>query len=78
MWEERKYSEKTAKAMDEEAKRIVDAAYERTVNLIKEKKEEVDKVAKLLLDKETVNGKDVFNGCVYVDPPNIWGVALFR
>merc|ERR1711966_136113 len=49
MWDERPYSEKTAKAMDEEAKQIVDKAYERTVNLIREKKAEVEAVAKSLL-----------------------------
>ena len=61
MWEERKYSEKTAKAMDEEAKSIVDKAYERTVQLIREKKEEVDKVANLLLEKETINHDQIYD-----------------
>lgn len=54
MWEEKRYSEKTAKAMDEEAKRLVDEAYERTLNLLRERKNEVDKVARMLLDKETI------------------------
>jgi AFG3 family protein len=61
MWEERRYSEKTAKAMDEEAKDIVDKAYERTLALLRERKEEVDKVAKLLLEKETINHDDIFD-----------------
>jgi len=61
MWEERQYSEKTAKAMDEEAKRIVDEAYQQTVALIKERREEVDKVAKLLLEKETINHDEVYD-----------------
>jgi AFG3 family protein len=59
MVDERRYSEKTAKAMDEEAKMIVDAAYQRTLDLIREKKTEVDKVATMLLDKETITHDDI-------------------
>jgi AFG3 family protein len=58
-YEDRPYSEKTAKVMDEEAKSIVDAAYQRTLNLLREKKQEVEKVAKLLLDKETITHDDI-------------------
>lgn len=57
--EEKKYSDATAQAMDEEAKRIVDEAYARTVRLIEERKEEVQKVAQLLLEKETIHHDDV-------------------
>ena len=53
------YSDATAEAMDEEARRIVDEAYERTLNLITERKEEVEKIAKFLLDKETITHDDV-------------------
>lgn len=53
------YSDATAEAMDEEARKIVDGAYERTLNLIREKKDEVEKVAKLLLEKETITHDDV-------------------
>jgi len=60
MFDERPYSEKTAKAMDEEARTIVDAAYERTLALLREKKNEVDIVAKLLLEKETIVHDDVY------------------
>jgi AFG3 family protein len=59
MWEDRPYSEKTAKAMDEEARTIVDAAYERTLNLLKAKKTELGKVANMLLEKETITHDDV-------------------
>ena len=57
--DERPYSEKTAKAMDEEAKAIVDEAYQRTLNLIREHKDDVDKVASLLLEKETITHDDI-------------------
>ena len=50
---------KTAKAMDEEARNTVDAAYERTLNLLLEKKEQVENVAKMLLDKETITHDDM-------------------
>ena len=59
MFDERPYSEKTAKAMDEEAKRIVDEAYQRTLNLLREHKNDVEKVAEMLLDKETITHDDV-------------------
>lgn len=56
---EKPYSDSTAEAMDEEAKKIVDAAYERTLALITEKKAEVEKVAQLLLEKETITHDDI-------------------
>ena len=60
-YDERPYSEKTAKAMDEEAKAIVDAAYQRTLNLLREKKSELEKVANLLLEKETITHDDLID-----------------
>jgi len=59
MFDERPYSEKTAKAMDEEARTIVDGAYERTLKLLRERKSEVESVAKMLLEKETIVHDDV-------------------
>jgi len=59
MFDERPYSEKTAKAMDEEARILVDEAYKRTLALLREKKSEVESVAKLLLEKETIVHDDV-------------------
>lgn len=55
------YSDATAEAMDEEARAIVDAAYRRTVELIKAKKEQVEAVAKLLIDKETITHDDMID-----------------
>mmetsp|Transcript_20929 Transcript_20929/g.43095 ORF Transcript_20929/g.43095 Transcript_20929/m.43095 type:complete len:98 (-) Transcript_20929:88-381(-) len=45
--------------MDEEARMIVDAAYERTLELLRERKSEVESVAKMLLEKETIVHDDV-------------------
>jgi len=53
------YSDATAEAMDEEARNIVDEAYKRTVELIKDKKHEVETLANLLLEKETITNDDV-------------------
>lgn len=55
------YSDSTAEAMDEEARRIVGEAYAKTIELITEKKEEVEKIANLLLDKETITHDDVID-----------------
>ena len=56
---EKKYSEATMEAMDDEARRIVDEAYGRTIKLMTERKEEVGKVAKLLLERETITHDDM-------------------
>lgn len=53
------YSDSTAEAMDDEARAIVAAAYERTVALVKEHKEDIQKVANLLLEKETITHDDM-------------------
>jgi AFG3 family protein len=59
MWEDRPYSEKTARAMDEEAKTILDDAYDRTLGLLTTHKEAVRKVAEALLEKETITHDDI-------------------
>ena len=53
------YSDSTAEAMDDEARSIVDAAYAKTIQLIREHKEDVEKVTNLLLDKETITHDDI-------------------
>ena len=55
------YSEATSEAMDEEARAMIDEAYQRTVALIRERKTEVEKVANLLLDKETITHDDIMD-----------------
>lgn len=55
------YSDSTAEAMDEEARKIVDDMYAKTVELISEKKGEVEMVANLLLDKETITHDDIID-----------------
>jgi len=55
------YSDSTASAMDEEARLAVEEAYQKTLDLIREKKDEVEKVANLLLDKETITHDDIID-----------------
>jgi cell division protease FtsH len=53
------YSEETGKMIDEEVRQLIAAAYVRTIELLTEKKEEVEKLAKALLDKEVLHQSDV-------------------
>ena len=55
------YSDATAEAMDEEARQIVDDAYQRTLALVRERKEEVEKVANLLIERETITHDDMID-----------------
>lgn len=53
------YSDVTARIIDEEVKKIIDNAYLRTCDLLKEKREELDKLAKALLEKEIIFQDDL-------------------
>jgi cell division protease FtsH len=53
------YSEETGKIIDEEVRGIIDEAYQRTLDLLTEKKGEVEKLAKELLEKEVLHKSDV-------------------
>ncbi len=56
--EDRNYSEDVAKAVDEEVHRIITECYERAVRIVKEYRQALDEVVKVLLDKETINGEE--------------------
>ncbi|XP_047980155.1 ATP-dependent zinc metalloprotease FTSH 10, mitochondrial-like isoform X1 [Salvia hispanica] len=53
------YSSKTANLIDTEVREWVTTAYKRTVELIEEHKEQVGKIAELLLEKETLHQEDM-------------------
>jgi cell division protease FtsH len=53
------FSEETGKIIDEEVRGIINEAYQRTLKLLTEKKEQVEKLAKELLDKEVLHKSDV-------------------
>ncbi|HMO62399.1 MAG TPA: ATP-dependent zinc metalloprotease FtsH [Ferruginibacter sp.] len=53
------YSEETGKMIDEEVRKLIDIAYERTKQLLTEKKGDVEKLAHELLKKEVLFKSDV-------------------
>jgi len=53
------YSEETAQKIDREVSKMVEAAYKKTKALLVEHKEELTKLAELLLEKEVVLKKDL-------------------
>jgi cell division protease FtsH len=65
MWQptEKEYSEKTAAEIDEEVKRILDDSHTKTRRIIEEKRDLVDRLAKLLLEKEVV-GREEFKALI--------------
>jgi len=52
-------SEETAKKVDEEVKKIVDAGYQRARKILTEKIEDLHKLAKALLTYETLSGEEI-------------------
>ena len=56
---EREYSEKTAEAIDNEVKKVMNDAYTVARQLIEANKDKVDKIAKALLKYETLDADDV-------------------
>ncbi|CAJ0955823.1 unnamed protein product, partial [Ranitomeya imitator] len=58
---DRPYSEATAELIDQEARDLINSAYERTVELITQCKEQVEKVGKLLLEKEVLEKSDMID-----------------
>jgi len=53
------YSDATAELIDNEAKRIVDEAFKRTKDMLTEKREELEIIAKELLEKEIIFQNDL-------------------
>jgi AFG3 family protein len=53
------YSEETSRMIDEEVRKLIDTAYIRTIELLKERKAQVELLAEKLLDKEVLFQSDV-------------------
>jgi cell division protease FtsH len=53
------YSDETAKLIDEEVRNLIEQSYERTKALLRDKKEQVEKLAEALLEKEVLFQSDV-------------------
>merc|ERR1719443_2847860 len=56
---EKPFSEATAQLIDEEAHKMIKAAMDRTLQLIREHKDDVERVAKRLLEKEVLGRDDM-------------------
>jgi len=55
----REYSEQTARTIDEEIKKLVDALYDETRTLLNANKDRVEAIAKALLKYETLDASDI-------------------
>lgn len=53
------FSEQTASLIDSEVKRIIDEQLDRGRELLKQNKDKLDKIAKSLLEKETITGEEL-------------------
>ncbi|MGD8403940.1 MAG: ATP-dependent zinc metalloprotease FtsH [Anaerolineales bacterium] len=55
----RKYSETTAREIDEEVKKILSDAYERARQILDEHRDELDQLVGVLIEKEEISGEEV-------------------
>ncbi|ACX53137.1 ATP-dependent metalloprotease FtsH [Ammonifex degensii KC4] len=55
---DRNYSEEVASAIDREVRRIIESCYERARNLLIENKEKLERVARCLFEKETLEASE--------------------
>ncbi|MCC6485810.1 MAG: ATP-dependent zinc metalloprotease FtsH [Armatimonadetes bacterium] len=71
--EDRNYSEEVAQKIDMEVRRIIEASYERAVKILEDNRDKVDRIARVLLERETIDadefralmeGRDPFAGQV--------------
>ena len=52
------YSEETAREIDEEIRLMIEDSYQKTVRLLKRYMKDLRKVSKILLEEETIEGKE--------------------
>ncbi len=72
--EQRNYSEKVAEEIDEEVRRLIDHAYQTARGLLTENRDRLDRLVKILLEMETIEGdelKRVLDGLGSDDPPAV-------
>jgi cell division protease FtsH len=53
------YSESTSSIIDQEVKQIIDISYQRTLDLLTDKRDALEKIAKALLEKEILFQSDL-------------------
>ncbi len=56
--QEKSYSEETAGVIDEEIKKIIDSAYVKARQILKENQDKIDKIAAVLIEKEKISGEE--------------------
>jgi cell division protease FtsH len=59
LFSSKEYSEETAKKIDEEVKKIIDEAYHKVKEILMDKKDKLEGLAHLLLEKEVVEEADL-------------------
>ena len=64
------YSEETAREIDEEIRLMIEDSYQKTVRLLKRYMKDLRKVSKILLEQETIEGKEFLK--------NDWTVRAFK
>jgi cell division protease FtsH len=55
----REYSETTAREVDEEIRTVLEEAYERALQTLRTNRDQLDRVAEALLEKEEISGEEV-------------------
>ena len=60
---EKNYSEETAQIIDSEIKKVIEGAYKRAKDIITSKRKVLDRIAKVLIEKETIE-KEAFEALV--------------
>ncbi len=58
---EREFSEKTAQSIDEEIAGIIDATHQKVIRIITEERAMLEKLARILLEKESIDGEELKN-----------------
>ncbi len=58
-YHEKPYSEETARAIDEEVRKILDQAYKRATEIIVAHKDQVELMTKMLMEFETLDAQDI-------------------
>ncbi|HYY88349.1 MAG TPA: ATP-dependent zinc metalloprotease FtsH, partial [Chloroflexota bacterium] len=57
--EQKNYSEKTAEAIDEEIRRLIDEGYQKAVEIITDHRDVLDRLAQALIQYETLDGENL-------------------
>ena len=59
MMSHNEYSEETARRIDQEIKKIIDTAYERTRKNVLKNRDKLEKIAQMLLERESLSSEDI-------------------